>query len=147
MNSGADEKEFSLREYDALRKEISDAVAETRSVERYAVASSAAIWTWLLVQPSDAAWIAKIKWIPFIFCLLAALRSIALLMDIVKHGKYIKTVEAKWGSGEAFRWETFIEDKRWYLTVSAILIWGVLLFGNLYAACEINASWFVLPVK
>src|SRR5437660_1634670 len=100
-----DVNDFALKECESLRKEISDAVAETRSLERYAVAATAAVWTWLLVQPAEKPWVGFVKWIPACFCILAAIRCGALLLDIMDHARYVKEVEQRWGDKKVFHWE------------------------------------------
>lgn len=131
-------REFAIKEYEALRKEISDSVAETRSVERYAVVATAAIWTWLLVEKSGKPWVETVKWIPVVFSLLAAIRCAALLLGIANHAEYIREVEERWGAARGFRWEHFILNKPFYITYSSIFIFSVLVFGNFLLAIFIH---------
>jgi hypothetical protein len=139
MDDPSARKEFALKEYEALRHEIADAVKESRSVERYAVTVTAAIWTWLLTHVPDDRWEEFIEWIPMVFCLIAAIRSGALLFSIKLLGDYIRDVEGRWGPNTDFSWERFVEEKRWHLTATAILIWSILIFGNIYLALKVNS--------
>jgi len=127
--------------------EIADAVAETRSLERYAVAGTAAVWTWLLVQPANKPWVGFVKWIPAFFCVLAAVRCIGLLLDIVDHARYIKEVEVRWENKAVFSWENFIAKRNWYLTITAAIIWVILIIGNLVMAWNLGPEAFVPPAK
>ncbi len=142
-----DASDFALKEFEALRKEIADAVAETRSLERYAVTATAAVWTWLLVQPAEKPWIGFVKWIPACFCLLAAIRCIALLLDIVDHARYLREVEEQWGDQKVFRLEHYVASRNWYLTGTGVIIWLILVVGNLVMAWTLGPSFFVPPVK
>lgn len=102
-----DANDVALKEFEALRKEISDAVTETRTLERYAGAATAAFWTWLLVQPAGEPWIGFLKWIPACICLLAAIRCVALMQDVVDHARYLREIEKRWGDKKVFHWEDF----------------------------------------
>lgn len=137
----ADATDFALSEYESLRKEISEAVAETRTLERYGVTGTAAVWTWLLIQKTPQDWHTALKWVPFMFCIILALRSAALLMDIIDHAKYIITVEMRYGNKEAFGWEHFIQKRNWYLAATGLVIWSALIVGNYVFAHCFSASW------
>jgi hypothetical protein len=134
MENRADVKDFVLKEYESLRSEIRELVADSRAVERNAVIATTAIWTWLLVQPEAAPWSAMAKWLPTVFCALSALRSWMLLLAIHRIAQYLRQVEDAWGSDLGFKWEHFIQSKSWYIAVSALLLWAVLLIGNILVA-------------
>ncbi len=44
--------DFLLKEYEAARGEMADAVKETRTLERYALLAVAAIWSWVVASPN-----------------------------------------------------------------------------------------------
>jgi hypothetical protein len=134
MESRADVKDFVLKEYESLRNEIRELVADSRAVERNAVIGTTAIWTWLLVQPQAAPWSVMAKWLPTVFCLLSALRSLMLLLAIQGIAQYLRQVEDAWASEFGFKWEHFIQSKSWYIAASALILWAVLLIGNILVA-------------
>jgi len=42
-----DEKDFHLKEFECLRKEIDFSINEFHSVQRYAILATGAVWAWL----------------------------------------------------------------------------------------------------
>jgi len=124
--------DFALKEFESLRKEIADGVAETRTLERYAVTATAALWSWMLIQEKIQPWHSPVKWVPLLLSVFLALRSAAILNDILEHARYLRMVEERWGNKEVFGWETHIKGRNWHLAVTATY----LIF-----ACSLDVSW------
>jgi hypothetical protein len=77
---------FLGREYDTLKTELLEAVKETRRLERFALAATAAVWSWLAVHP-DAdgnGW-----WAPVILIAFFYFRVIALGVHVDAIGAYL----------------------------------------------------------
>lgn len=142
LTSDAPYSEILLKEYDAHRKEMSESIAETRALERYAVAATAAIWTWLLIQSAEKPWVGLIKWIPLALCVLAALRCSALFVDIRYHANSLRALRGREANASVRPDAGFAIPRRWYPAATAVVIWLVLLVGNLYLCLHLNPQWF-----
>ena len=114
LTSDAPYREIILTEYDAHRKEMSESIAETRALERYAVTATAAIWTWLLIQSAEKPWVGLIKWIPLALCVLAALRCSALFVDIRYHANSLRALRGREPSASVRPDAGFAIPRRWY---------------------------------
>src|SRR5689334_11824099 len=85
-------KELHLKEYESLRKEISELVEHSRKLEIYAVGGIAAFYAWFLAAETQPTRIAL--GIPTALAILAALRSLATLVRIEEIAGYILTIES-----------------------------------------------------
>lgn len=142
MDPDALRKDFLLKEYDARRKELADSVAETRTLERYAAGATAAIWTWLFTQNPDKAWVILVRWIPVALCILAVIRCAALFVDILWHAKHLRAFKKRWSDPAELNKENSALNFRWYPALTAVVIWLVLVFGNIYVARNV-LGWLV----
>jgi len=85
-------KELHLKEYESLRKEISELVEHSRKLEIYAVGGITAYYAWFLTAGKQPTAIAL--GIPTVLAILAALRSLATLVRIEDIAGYILTIES-----------------------------------------------------
>jgi hypothetical protein len=98
-------KDFHLKEYELLKKEVSDQVEHTRKLELYAVGGIAAFYAWFMspkTPPPSAA-----LGIPLLLVLLGAWRSWAALARIKEIAGYLIQVEAVFALKEPGGWETY----------------------------------------
>ncbi len=133
-------KDFSLREYDSLRSEITEGVKECAALEKYTVTACAAFWSWVLAQ-STLPVLDFLKWIPLIFCALTGIRSLALFRSIMRLCAYLELVQKEWGSENAFRWELYVKPYRLGLALPGFAVWFSILMGNAFIAAKIHSGW------
>jgi hypothetical protein len=124
--------QYKVKEYEYLRKDHSESIQETRSIERNAVISTAAIWTWLLTTPQANTYKSFVVAIPLIICILGALRSVGLVIRIERIASYTRKVETQ-NSDDSFSWESSLARMHWFLTGTAVVFWAIMLTLNLAA--------------
>lgn len=84
------QEEFQLEQYKSLRSEISNNIAEIRSLQRFAVIGVAAVWAWIAVNAASAPrWAA---FTPLIFVVLGAVYSRQVLREMGEQGTFIASV-------------------------------------------------------
>ena len=124
MNKNA--YDFISKEYEALRREMDEAVKETRVLERYALLATGAIWSWLIGTSGYE----LAKWLPAFIVGFLGFRALALTSHIDFLGKYFAKVEKAFplpsglGFEQQFEGSSVAERKR----RTAYWFWGVLLF-------------------
>jgi hypothetical protein len=132
-------KEFYLKEYECLRKEIELMLAEARSLERSIVVAVGATWGWLVDKSlSDKSRSDQLpKWVWFVPCLFAGLgawRASGLRKEFAMLHEYIKNTENVFSSSSnPGGWEHFIEGKGW-TAKSTFVFWFVLISATLIVA-------------
>lgn len=121
-------EQFLLEEAVATRELIRNSIAEARALERYCLAATAGVWSWLLTRVQSETVVLG-YWIPFIFAVLALLRVIALYLDIQIAAKYQREVEAAFLSAETPEgWERRRNPRgKMRRPVAAALFWGLLI--------------------
>jgi hypothetical protein len=98
---------FHLKEYELLKQEIASAVQESRTLERYALIATAAVWSWLVTMGDNVPGV--LWWIPTLLVAFAAFRSLALHVAVNRLGRYIRDeVESQTCDGQPCGWEHFI---------------------------------------
>src|SRR6266704_7018291 len=85
--------QFHLREYEALHEEIEASTQELRTLERYAVIGSGAVWTWLATTKLEPRPPGIVWWIPVLFSLHGIFRTGALLSSIKRTSTYLQMME------------------------------------------------------
>ncbi|MDO7886634.1 hypothetical protein [Hymenobacter cheonanensis] len=156
--------DFEIKQYDVLRAEIDADVAETRLLERIALAGTGAVWTWLAtVKDSGQRFVADhpIVWlIPAFFALLGGLRCLALLHYILLRAAYIRKMEAAAprSSEQLIGWETYLQQmsgKGLRVSSGAVAIWVILFTVSVWVArqqgwlsvfCEDCAFWSLFVI-
>jgi hypothetical protein len=139
-------KDFHLKEYESLKKEVAEQVEHTRKLEIYAVGGIAAFYSWFINNNPPPALLI----IPLLLALLGAWRSGAALKRIEEIVVYLVRLEdefALFGFGwETHRkaglgWETYHKDKK-NNPSSPFLLSGAAFWGTLVLAT--GAAWWVV---
>lgn len=94
MESDKGVDEFYIKEQEYLRREIESSVQETRTLERYALIGTSAVWVWLLTT-KEIQYPKIALFIPVLFAVLGGLRSWALLKSIERASLYIQEIEKR----------------------------------------------------
>ena len=119
------QQEFQLEEYRALRKEIDQHMAESRTEERYAVISTGITWGWLILNH-------KTNWllwaVPIFLTAAITYRTTAISQHIIQLGMYIRGLEMAF---QAPGWEHQKIERK--VTQSNKVITGGLLILSLIA--------------
>ena len=128
-------EDLTLEEYKFIRLGIAETVSELRTTEKGAILASAAIWAWLIKDGASVKELRIVYFIPFFICLLGAIRSAALFVDLNRHVKFQRILEKDPRTQSALGWETFMAERkgRW-LGLTSIVVWAVLLIGNIWLA-------------
>jgi hypothetical protein len=109
--------EFTIHEFDALRREIDGYFVEMRKLEVYAVLAIGVFYSFLiqLERPQQGAGqydLPVLTWaLPIIFPLLAVIRASAFDRQIKLIAEYLNKVEARYGR-TPLGWEHFMEAAR-----------------------------------
>ena len=103
-------RDFHLKEYDSLRKEIELSIQEARTIERQALIATALVWTWLVthadVNLPTISW-----WVPMFFAVLGGAKCYRLLKSVNRAAVYILELE-KILTTDGLGWEHFLfKDK------------------------------------
>ena len=137
-------KEFHLKEYESLKKEIETLVEHSRKLEIYALAGSAALYAWYLNDGSHS--VRSVLLIPILIALLGGLRSWSVLARIYEIAEYLRLLEAaiclrdlKLKGWETHRFENnktnlFHESP---FASSAAVFWLVLFGVSIWAHCAL----------
>ena len=120
------DREFHLKEYDTLRKEIMARVDEARKTAQFVIVVAGAIWAWLITNNASKTIPNIAYWLPFFVMLLGLIRSIAVLITISRITKYLRKLELILCEKSLLKgWETFVEAERTFLTDSAAIAFWV----------------------
>ncbi len=127
--------QFHLREYEALHEEIEASTQELRTLERYAVIGSGAVWTWLATTKLEPRPPGIVWWIPVLFSLHGIFRTEALLSSIKRTSTYLQKMEKVVYNQEILSgWETYIhkpENRKQYILTSTWIFWVGLLIATI----------------
>ena len=85
-------REFLLKHWDGFRTELDDTVTRYVELERYALISTGAIWSWL-AGITGADWDPALKWLPFGLNLFFFIRAIGLVLRTREIGGYLEAAE------------------------------------------------------
>jgi hypothetical protein len=122
-------KEFCLKEYEALRKEVEWLLQDYRTLERYAIVAVGVSWAWLFHEQKTVpvwAW-----WFPVLFAVLGGVRAYGILKAFKALGKYLKTVEDFfYKEGGPSGWE-HREKKGSSTSLAAGTFWAILIAATL----------------
>ena len=123
-----DAKEFLMKEYDALRKQIDDLTRELLSIEKWCLIVSGVIWSWL-ASTQNKSMPELIYWCPAIISCLFGLRVLGLHRSTLLAGKYITGLEKTLCLPKGFGWESYLTSKRPLLIAIPAYLYWVLLIG------------------
>jgi hypothetical protein len=132
-------KDFHLKEYESLKKELGELVEHSRKLEIYVVAGIAAFYAWYLTgqaprPPREA------LYIPILVVFLGAFRSWSVLTRIQEVAQYIRDLEQVFALSDRklIGWETYRHkpenDSSPFLS-SASVVWLTLLASSVFAKC------------
>jgi len=128
-----DRKSFLADELGSLRQQVQSAVREARLLERYTLALTGGVWSWLLTNRDrelpEIAW-----WIPLFLAVLVLARETVLYLEIRDLAAYIRQRETEW-LDKSGGWETSVSKsshqiRGWRVPSAAILFWALLLGGT-----------------
>ena len=121
-------KEFHLKEYEYLRREIEWLMTYYRSLERNVVVAVGVTWGWLF---SNRQQLPRWTWfIPCLFSFLGTLRSITLVRDHDHLHEYLYRVEKAFSSAnDPGGWEHFREAAVWK-SRSVSVFWRAFNWGK-----------------
>lgn len=145
--SAKDQKDFLLKEYESLRKELEFLSKDLRSLERYVIISISGVWGFLLTQSHsqpdpnvDYIRFLKLAWrgLPIIFSSCGIVRAASLYMGINKISEYLRWVEKKL---ELAGWETYNNGIPWQFAASLILIWSAILLAAIFSPSPLDHEW------
>jgi hypothetical protein len=123
-----------IKEFEALKKELSDAVQESRVVERNSLVASGVLWAWLLSQSTLEGNFGYIKYLPLILCVFGGIRSLALHIRLIRISRYFRELEAKTLQGKFINWESYLHKQGWWLTATSVTYWITIIAGNSFGA-------------
>jgi hypothetical protein len=141
-------RDFHLKEYESLKKEVADQIEHSRKLEIYMLGGLAAFYAWF----SNARQVPNTALcIPIALSVLGALRSWAVGRRVSEIAFYLRRVEYvfAWNDRHLFGWETHrvmpgragvqpSDEKAepWFgpFTTTATVFWGVLVLSSLLAA-------------
>ena len=130
-------KEFHLKEYESLRKEMGELVEHSRKLEIYALGGIAAFYAWYLTSTSLRL-PKELLWIPVFLAMLGALRSWSVYNRLMDIAKYLRQVEKclTLKDCDLIGWETHLKlpknESSPFLS-SAAIFWLVLVLISLLA--------------
>ncbi len=122
------EKAFLLREHEAVRAELDEAVRETRVLEHYALFVAGAIWSW--VASIGEGTHPLLPWLPLLLILFLAFRAFVLTMHIDDLAKYLMKIEQKFELSAGLGFEIYFQDRGKAKRFSAYVFWCLLLVAS-----------------
>lgn len=131
----SEKKEFHFKEYESLKKEVSEQVEHTRKLEIYAAGSIAAFYSWFISAKTDLP--RELFIIPVLLAILGAWRSRAALTRIDEIAVYLVQLESVFAlSGLGWELHRKHNPSRPFL-LSGAVFWGALVLVT-------AAAWLVL---
>lgn len=106
-------RDFHLQEYGVLREELLSLVGQINQIEKYVVAGTAIVYSWLAVNSMDGNSLptTNIFWfIPMLFTILGSLKVYMLKKGIMKIAKYLYNLEEVFSSNNR-GWQHFREKE------------------------------------
>src|ERR1700722_3211808 len=84
-------KEFLLKEYESLRKEIEWMLTDVRALERNVLVAVGVTWAWLFTHQDLPCWV----WcFPSLFVALGCVRAVGMIWAFGQFRTYIKKIES-----------------------------------------------------
>jgi hypothetical protein len=128
-------KEFYLKEYEFLRREVEIAISDYRATERNIVIAVGVSWAWLYQVRKEVPWEAWL--VPCLFVVLGILRTYSDETFFRSAHKYLTRVEESFSSandpGGWEHWEHANVARNW-TRFSAVLFWTFLLLSTIAVA-------------
>lgn len=136
-------RDYYVKEFDALRREVDWTMKDSRLVERNVIVAIGIFWGFLLKEKDihlapevrHAAWC-----VPVLFAVVGGLRSLAISLKLNLIGSYVDTIEKYMRKksepdGSPVGWETFQKGKTRWITASACGLWIVLIVVTVVGVC------------
>jgi hypothetical protein len=144
-----DQKEFLLREFDALRRQMEQDIRQIGDLLRFAVLASGAIWAWLLSQAKPDCPPTKfslfISIIPLLITVAFGVFVRQLRAFIKTIGEYIQTVEEKKFALPA--WQSYFQEHGAMVGTYETGIWWSLGIVNVIGAVLYFFTFFRICPK
>lgn len=127
-----------LAEYDQIRVEIGEKLREIRSLPKFAIVGSAAVWAWGLAH-SDSGALPVIKYIPLSLTILIWMQNAAANNDLFRIGSYLARVERAFDLPSGLGWENRAKRRSWvqhwstafWLTLTLANVVGIIAVSQL----------------
>jgi hypothetical protein len=132
-------KEFYLKEYESLRREVEWLLKDYRDLERNVLIAIVASWVWLLEKGTA---LPPVVWfLPLLFALIGGMRATGIMQAFTNFHRYISEIELAFRSpGDPVGWEHFPKRGRFARSATsrfAGVFWGlVLLLTGIVAVYE-----------
>lgn len=129
--------DFLLQEYEAIRREMDQAVTETRTLERYALVAVGGIWSWIVAkgEPQYDA----LKWLPALLVVFLAFRALVLTKHVDFIANYLTEVEKSFALPERLGFETRFKHHGTLKRLSAYIFWLLLFLVSVIIPCAYHA--------
>jgi hypothetical protein len=117
------QKDFLMKEYDALRREVEATLSEQESLTRNVPVAAAAIAAWLFTQKTLPDW-GRLAWfIPAAVLIFGAIRASIIGGIFTELSEYVRGIEEEFSLPEKARgWEHFraAKRKRWFAKAKGV---------------------------
>ena len=117
--------DFRLKEYEAVRREMDEAVKETRTLERYALVAVGAIWSWIVASRKPE--YVVLMWLPALLVGFLAFRALLLTNHVTFIANYIIEIEKLFALPDLPGFETRFKGKGTLKRCSAYFFWLLLV--------------------
>jgi hypothetical protein len=124
-------KDFLLKEYESLRKEIEWMLTDIRALERNVLVAVGVTWAWLFTQKNLPGWV---WFFPCLFVALGCVRALGIIKAFGHFRDYIAKIESAFLPGENPEgWEHFCKGKTGAST-GGWIFWALLVVTTLFVA-------------
>ncbi len=136
------ERDFFVKEIEYLRNGIDESIRETRSLERYSLLVTGAIWSWCAAAQGSPG-LNVIVWLPSFLVGLFGIRAWGIAKEIKTIDKYLDRVEGILGLPEGLGWERRQAEQRSPFEVKSVyLFWAILQTATVVIALLYNRGIF-----
>ena len=117
--------DYLQKESEYLRSRLTTNIDETASLEKYAIATTGAIWAWLGTHDISA--IPVLYWLPFLLTTFLGIRAIAVYIRIKTIRNYLAKIENSSDIPKGLCWAATFEvsGARYRLLTASIFWWGI----------------------
>lgn len=109
-----------------LRANYRAYAAQAAGLERYALLTTAVLWSWCVANSSSEA-VDVLQWIPLIVTALFGIRALGIHRHMIYHQQYMRKLESATDLPQELGWERHMERKKYPLhVVTGYLFWSIL---------------------
>ena len=112
---------YLIEENKGLRSQIREVSSQIVGLERWALISSGAFWSWLAAG-SPAGTPGVVKWVPAVIAAFLGFRAFGLHVHNTRTGRYIQRVERAIDLSKGLGWETHLENRRYKVSFEAMSV-------------------------